>query len=683
MCILSYYRIFAEVGTVSKTEKWMLPIILPLIVLVSIALWATRSFIPSVQVSSQSGRWDLLAEDFDANAVSLDGQVEYVPHKLLTPEEFANADDISVGTPQTVSNVNTSRITLALPDGDYMLLIRSVDYSSRIFVNGNWASDAGVPAYTAEQSTPGVYHIYLTVPTVDGQIEIVQQAANHIHADNGYHNGITIGKPHIIRNIIAQQTGVNAFMMGLYLALTITHLVLYLLLRTYKVNLYASLLCLTWLARTGTTGMRILAEMFPRLPLTFLLRLEYICLPASCVLLTLTLAELFPEQLGKRFRRVMAVLSCVYAAIILFADTMTMTRILPLFYATLFGGIGYVVVRFAFKLRGLKPGQGVMLAALLLLFYSVIHEVLMYLGMHIPPAGGGILEFALMVFLLFQTTVVIFNTIQELADSRMWERELMLENESLSRINKERQAFFGDLSHELKMPLTVISGYAQYTDEIMDDEHPDTEEMHDNMRRITLEAERLGRLVAQMMDVTAMERGHLRMNITKIDLIQTFQGIAQSNFAMMNEGNNRLKMDVEHPLPLVWGDRERIIQVGINLLSNACRHTKNGVITAKARQEDGYVKIFIIDTGEGIAPELLPLLLNTYPKSHGGSVAGSGLGLYICNQLVHAQGGDIGIESTPGEGTAVWFTLPVCTQEEGEQNHGDPTPDDTHPDGGR
>ncbi len=107
-------------------------------------------------------------------------------------------------------------------------------------------------------------------------------------------------------------------------------------------------------------------------------------------------------------------------------------------------------------------------------------------------------------------------------------------------------------------------------------------------------------------------------------------------------------------------------QVLVNLISNAAKHTRDGGITISAKTEGDFAVVTVTDTGEGIAPERLPLLFERF-KSHdseneklsAGRETGTGLGLYICKHIIDALGGEISISSSVGKGTAVSFTLPT------------------------
>jgi signal transduction histidine kinase len=138
--------------------------------------------------------------------------------------------------------------------------------------------------------------------------------------------------------------------------------------------------------------------------------------------------------------------------------------------------------------------------------------------------------------------------------------------------------------------------------------------------------------------------------------------IAGLHFNSLNKNGNRLEIDMPYNLPVIEADHDRLLQVLLNLLSNASRHTKDGVIRISARAENNYITLSVSDTGEGIPEEMRGRLFERYLGVDIGRAHGTGLGLYICRQIAEAHGGTIWIESKTGEGTAVYFTLPCQTE---------------------
>jgi signal transduction histidine kinase len=272
-----------------------------------------------------------------------------------------------------------------------------------------------------------------------------------------------------------------------------------------------------------------------------------------------------------------------------------------------------------------------------------------------PIVTGWPLELAGFVFMLIVTGILWRDAVNAFHESVL----LRLQKNALESASKMKSEFLNNLSHELQMPLTVVSGYAQLTEEQLEAGEYEASDLADNQKYIILEADKMERMVLQLLDVAKIERGRFSLNITDISLSDLIQEFADEYFSMLDGNNNRLELYTDEVLPLVSCDAERMIQVLINLVSNACRHTKNGIITISAHRLQDEVEITVSDTGEGIPDGIKPYLFTQFLTGADGKAAGTGLGLYICKKTVEAHGGSIEAESGQGVGTRVRICIPI------------------------
>ena len=272
-------------------------------------------------------------------------------------------------------------------------------------------------------------------------------------------------------------------------------------------------------------------------------------------------------------------------------------------------------------------------------------------------------EVSMLVFVLAQTISLFLMNNRVLAESRQAEQKLAAEKEALENLNRMKTEFLGNVSHELKTPMTVISGYAQNIKQLA--ENPvklDGREVSHKMKLISSEAKRLSLMVGQILDVTRMEEGRMVMEKRPCYIDEIIHSAVETHYPMLNKNANRLEIHIETGLPQISADPERISQVIINLISNAVRFTANGLITISAKHEDTHILVCVADTGTGILPSRLAHLFERYnhkEKTGGGQNTGTGLGLYICKHIVEQHGGNIWIENREGLGTTVSFTLPI------------------------
>lgn len=231
----------------------------------------------------------------------------------------------------------------------------------------------------------------------------------------------------------------------------------------------------------------------------------------------------------------------------------------------------------------------------------------------------------------------------------------------LEALNNLRSEFLSNVSHELKTPLTSISGFSQTCDATLAEGVPtaeNLERLRTSHRYILSESDRMIHLVQQLLDVSAVEHGGIRLSRGAVDLAELVRQVGTFHFPPLNRGNNTLVTELPEQLPLADADGERVLQVLVNLLANAQRHTVGGTITIAVRLERQMLRISVQDTGEGMEEQRRQQLFERYLRAGVGRAAGMGIGLYLCKQIVEAHGGQIWIRSELGKGTKATFTLP-------------------------
>jgi len=229
--------------------------------------------------------------------------------------------------------------------------------------------------------------------------------------------------------------------------------------------------------------------------------------------------------------------------------------------------------------------------------------------------------------------------------------------EELAHADRLRRDMTADVAHELRTPLSVIRGKLEG---VLDGVYPATPE---HLEPILEETRLLGQLVEDLRLLALAEAGQLTLEKEAVDLDDLLRD-AQVNFGPQAADRGvTLALDLPGDLPQVAADRRRIAQVLGNLLTNGLRHTpQGGCVTLSATTGEGLARVCVTDTGAGIPPAELPYIFERFwrgEKSRSRAGGGSGLGLAIAKRLVEMQGGQVGVESTPGRGSRFWFTLPT------------------------
>lgn len=222
--------------------------------------------------------------------------------------------------------------------------------------------------------------------------------------------------------------------------------------------------------------------------------------------------------------------------------------------------------------------------------------------------------------------------------------------DELQRAEILRRDLMADIAHELRTPLTVMQGNLRA---LLDGVYP--LEMRE-IATIYDETRLLSRLVADLRELALAESGQLPLNVRPVEVMPVLRGVVEQ-FSVAAEAQETAVELAATPLPTVHADPDRLAQVLHNLLANALRHTPGGHIAVSGEQTGSHVKICVSDTGEGIPAADLSHVFDRFYRGDEARSGSSGLGLAIAKAWVEAMGGEIGADSSAGQGSRFWFTL--------------------------
>jgi len=230
--------------------------------------------------------------------------------------------------------------------------------------------------------------------------------------------------------------------------------------------------------------------------------------------------------------------------------------------------------------------------------------------------------------------------------------------------NRLKTQFLANMSHELRTPLNSIINFAYLLS--MGIEGDTTPGQLDLLTRIDEAGRHLLGLINDILDLAKIEAGRLELMLEDVDLHEMLEGVMSTAVGLLRGKPIELTREVPDQLPLVRGDRTRIRQVLLNLLSNSAKFTAQGHIIVRANADTQWVTLSVEDTGIGIAPEDLPRAFAEFVQIDGGmtrQVGGTGLGLPISKRFVEMHGGKMWAESAPNVGSTFYFTLPCANAE--------------------
>ena len=241
-------------------------------------------------------------------------------------------------------------------------------------------------------------------------------------------------------------------------------------------------------------------------------------------------------------------------------------------------------------------------------------------------------------------------------------------------IDRMKTEFISNVSHELRTPLTSILGFTKIIKKRLDgillpaleaNQDPKigkaANQVTGNIEIIISEGERLTNLINGVLDVAKIEAGQVDWHMVPISVPSIIERAAAATRSLFEGNTVKFLLEIEDGLPEINADQDRIIQVLVNLISNASKFTEHGSVTCKAVKADQDIVISLIDTGIGIAKDSLLQVFDKF-KQVGETLTdkpkGTGLGLPICQQIVEHHGGRIWVESEIGRGSTFSFTLP-------------------------
>ena len=246
-----------------------------------------------------------------------------------------------------------------------------------------------------------------------------------------------------------------------------------------------------------------------------------------------------------------------------------------------------------------------------------------------------------------------YKEISELANT------LTYASSELSKVENLRKELIANVSHDLRTPLTMITGYAEVIRDIPGENTPD------NIQVIIDESKRLTGLVNDMLDLSKLQNGSQELNISTFNLTKCIENILKRYAKLIEKDGYTINFYKECDVE-INGDELKLTQVIYNLINNAITYTdEDKIITIRQTVIENSVKIEIIDTGEGLNEEEIPYIWERYYKAKGNhkrAKIGTGLGLAIVKNILQLHAAQFGAENNPNKGANFWFVLSVVNK---------------------
>ena len=592
--------------------------------------------------------------DLSRDCICLDSS-----HAEVYAGRLYGSGDFAAGAPSagdSGAKFRTSRIVLPLKAGKtYGIMGQTATYAQRVYVNGELLSEVGTVSDSPDGFVPrtDLYTVYFT-PSGD-TTEIIIQNAWFNHRSGAFHK-IFLAEQGVISHMERAQTLCDGLIAGTLLAMAIFFFGMVLFRTSNLAMLYFSLSCLCAALNYLIYESKQIMVFFPSLnwytghKIELLTNIYYFLFLALFALATLRVSP------GKRLAVLLLLPPGALTLYYIAAPSVVYTRYtVPVGACMLLYELFAVSALWILAAGGKKLGQPdnliVCLSPLLVLIVSVIEGATYFSHILYLRAYAMILLAFCNALVL---TIHLSRTEKRLNEAKQRELEIAEENAMLEKMNSLKNEFMRNIAHEMKTPLTVMSGYAQLTGRQIR-RNAVNEETSGNLDTIAREAERLSDMVTRLLDVTYHSADEKAAGCFRArELLDDAAAVCRPVLA---KNENQLRINCGSVRDIAAG-REMLLQVLINLAINSNKHTEGGTVVLQAEDDaenDGRVRFSVSDSGTGISKEALPHVFERGYSTDGGS----GLGLTICRDIVESMGGMIAVEKTDRSGTTVCFLVPA------------------------
>ncbi|MGY4691538.1 ATP-binding protein [Salibacterium sp. K-3] len=639
-------------------------------------------------VYTLDGEWAFYWQEF-AGPASLSG-TGLTPQYVETPGAWSDIKS-EIG-PLPDEGYGTYHLEIDLPENMQNdtagLYIPEIATAYTLWINGEVVAGIGEPGTNQAAMEPEHHPQIAYFQPQSNTIDLVLHVSEFYQRKSGWWDSFYIGKAEEIQQMRDQNVAGEVFLVVSLLVMGLYHLGIFILRPQDLAPLYFGGVCLAVAARTLLLGEVLFLRFFSGVPWEWTLKLEYwsSCAAISCFLLFIYTQ--YRHDMNRYIRNGFLTLFSLLALFILVTPADIYTEGMIVLQAGSILALLYLIFVLGTALRRKRRGARAHTAAMLILLAFVLNDVLHY--NHLINTGETV-SIGMFFYLFAQSFILSSRFTRALNQSRKLSRQLERTNQtleeqvkqrtrklsetnqeledanhSLERMHHARQELMSNISHELGTPLTSIQGYIKgMMDGVVDRNNPKYLELVYN-KTIFLQ-----KIIDDLRELAKLESGRITYEFEQRDILEYVQTL----FFMYKEEieTKDISFTLEdglspEKLPVfVFMDPVRVEQVVSNLLLNAKKFTPpKGDISLALREdselEKSFVTIAVRDNGAGIDQHELPNVFKRFFKGKTNKIQGQegvGLGLAIAAEIVHAHGGEMGVDSRKGEGSVFYFTLPV------------------------
>ena len=644
--------------------------------------------------------------------ISLSGQWQFYWGQLLSPADLADgatANGASIAVPSSWAgqvlgpNVNdgqplpyfgvaTYRTQVVIPPDQVrthtMLLLESVGSAYQIWVNGELVGGLGTVAYDTEgNETPQIYVNLVNIVPETGRLDIVVQVSNHSFRESGIFGDVLIDQPYkmmtyMFKHYILQ----DLLLIGVFVVIGLYHMMIYLLNRRDSELLWLAGCCLTVALRALLLNKLLVYSMIPEVSWTLLMHIQF-CMKFMALFTYIQLIyTLYRQDVHHVVHKIcvaVSLLAAVYVVSVpprMFTLTFNIqTVIMVVILGYYFFVVGYLL------LARKREGARLNLVSMLFIIVAIIHDFYLYTN---KIQSIQMVPYAILMMLLVQAIIISYrytrfqqrnvqlaHDLQDVnrnLEAKVTERTdaLNVSNAQLVALTNQRSQLMANIAHDMGSPLTGV----KLSLHILTEDSLNQQEKHDVFGVLMTRIDYVKNLVDDLFRLAKLESRQLEFAWEHV-VVAELNAELSAYFGQLVYAQGRSLIS-EHLVPhtfhadaIVCIDRQQLYRVLQNLIDNAMKYSADPqapiILRSVVRQSITDVThyewyVAVVDHGIGIAQEHLPLIFERFYTRSNGLVGGSGLGLAICKEIVERHGGVIGAQSTIGEGSTFFFTVPIA-----------------------
>jgi len=600
--------------------------------------------------------------------VYLEGEWNFYPYQLILPGQSQGESMMPLSVPGTWNQklgtglgYGTYRLRIPSPNGPlkdkiFGLKVHDMATAFTIYWNGKKIAETGVVAKHKEEAKPS--YLFHLVPLIwnQGENELIIHVSNFHHDKGGMWEPPLFGEWEALQKLYLRDIASSLFLAGAVFIIALYHLGLYYWRRIDRGNLLFGLAAIVLSIRTLVTGERyIFNEYESVLTWDICLRIEYFTFYLSPYLFFAFFKAFYPRYYPNWMTWSLLTPTIIFLGLLFFSSTTFFTSTNPFFNIVLLYGI-IIILQGVFRAvwnreeGSILFSMGISVMAIATLI-DILNAYQILFSIEAIPVG-----------------IFLFILIQSLTLSRKFSRTFS-EVETLSKrllaMDKLKDEFLANTSHELKTPLNGIIGIAESMFDGIGGSL--NGEQRQNIGMIISSGKRLASLVDDILDFSKMKNRDLNLELRSINLQHVTDLVIVISRPLFLIKNLQVRNLIPMDFPPILGDEARVQQILFNLIGNAIKFTDKGKIEIRAEINEKMAKFSVSDTGIGIPFDKFESIFHSFEQVDSSTTrqfGGTGLGLAITKRLVELHGGMIWVESSLGTGSVFYFTLPFAKEGE-------------------